>query len=320
MSPDVMTQGTPIGSRAPAPLGGADAFTTAPAMAGRQPVAVWDTWVPTSAADPYVAGMRTSGSALAATTGASAAAVNARFAVAKGLKLGGARVSASAARFAGRATPAAQLPQGMKVASSVAQKAQFTQGVHVGVGSAVRHTFLSVGTVARAVSGAAVLAVPISLVTNFLDFQAGKINAQQRNVLIVADIAGYTVSGATATLVGGAVGSTLLGPVIGTAVGMAAGFGLGWVYEKYIRPRWGEWVRSALYGPVQPPMTPPVGPPLVDLPQPSPPPTVPPPSVPGPPPPPVAVAPEPPVVVAPEPPVVVAPEPPVEEVDPYLPK
>ncbi|MEB3222746.1 MAG: hypothetical protein VKS61_11785 [Candidatus Sericytochromatia bacterium] len=245
---------------APAPYGVPGGYTTTPSVPGQQPVATWDTWVPTSAADPYVAGLRTSASALAAVTGASNAAVSARFAVAKSLKLGGSRVSASAAKFAGRATQAAKLPKGMQAASSVAQKAQFTQGIRAGVGSAFRHTFLSIGNVARALGGAAILAVPIALVTNFLDHQAGKINEQQRNALIVADTAGYTVTGATATLVGGFVGSTFLGPAIGTMIGVAAGFGLGYVYEKFIRPQWGEWVRSAIYAPPAPPPTQPVDP------------------------------------------------------------
>ncbi|MEB3328383.1 MAG: hypothetical protein VKQ33_04030 [Candidatus Sericytochromatia bacterium] len=249
-TPQAVSQGA-VG--APASFGMANSDGSTPTPPGLQPIASWDTWVPTSAADPYVAGVRTSASALAAVTGASAAAVNARFAVAKGLKLGGARVSASAARFAGRATTAAKLPKGMQAASTVAQKAQFTQGVRAGVGSAFRHTFLSAGNVARAIGGAAVLAVPISLVTNFLDFHAGKINVQQRNALIVADTAGYTATGATATLVGGVVGSTFLGPALGTLVGVAAGFGLGYVYEKFIRPQWGEWVRTTLYAQPTPP-------------------------------------------------------------------
>jgi hypothetical protein len=135
----------------------------------------------------------------------------------------------------------------MQAAKSVAQKSQFTQGVRAGVGSAFRHTFLSIGNVARAIGGAAIVAVPISLITNFLDYQSGKINEQQRNALIVADTAGYTATGATATLVGGAVGSTFLGPVIGTMVGVGAGFALGWVYEKFIRPQWGRMVQSAIY-------------------------------------------------------------------------
>jgi hypothetical protein len=226
---------------------GPQAWQASPAFPGQQPVATWDTWVPQETTDPYVAGMRTSASALAAITGVSKMAVGARFEVAKALKLGGARVSSSAARFAGRSTSAARLPKGMQAAKTFAQKSQYTQSVRAGVGSAFRHTFLSIGNVARALGGAAIVAVPIALVTNFLDHQAGKITEQQRNALILADTAGYTVTGATATLVGGAIGSTFLGPVIGTVVGVGAGFALGWVYEKFIRPQWGRMVQSAIY-------------------------------------------------------------------------
>ena len=139
-----------------------------------------------------------------------------------------------------------------------------------GIGAAFRNTFLSVGNVARAIGGAAIIAVPLSLITNFLDFQAGKITEQQRNALIVADIGGYTVTGASASLIGGFVGTTFLGPMVGTVVGVAAGFGLGWVYEKFIRPRWGEMVRNALYAqPVPPPtITPPPTDPVLPYPLP----------------------------------------------------
>lgn len=222
-------------------------YQTTPVYPGQQPIATFDTWVPQESGDPYVSGMRTSASAISAVTGASKLAVGARFEVAKALRMGSARVSNSAAKFAGRATRAARLPKGMQAAKSVAQKAQYTQSVRAGVGSAFRHTFLSLGNVARAIGGAAIVAVPISLVTNFLDYQAGKINEQQRNALIVADAAGYTATGATATLVGGAIGSTFLGPVVGTVVGVGAGFALGWVYEKFIRPQWGRMVQSAIY-------------------------------------------------------------------------
>ncbi|MEB3197171.1 MAG: hypothetical protein VKP62_08205 [Candidatus Sericytochromatia bacterium] len=223
------------------------AYVSTPAYPGQAPVTTWETWVPTSAADPYVAGMRTSASALAAFRNVNSVAVGARFEVAKALKMGGARVSASAARFSGRTSRATALPKGMKAASSVAQKTQYTQGIQAGVGSAFRHTFLSVGNVARAIGSSALVAIPMALVTNLLDFAAGKITEQQRNALIVADAAGYTATGATATLVGGFVGSTFLGPAIGTVIGIGAGFALGWLYEKYIRPQWGEWVRGAMY-------------------------------------------------------------------------
>jgi hypothetical protein len=122
-----------------------------------------------------------------------------------------------------------------------------------GLLGAFKGTFLSVGNIARAVGSAAIFAVPIAVVTNFLDYQAGKITEQQRNALIVADVGGYTATGATSSLIGGFVGS-LAGPMVGTVVGVAAGFGLGWVYEKYIRPRWGDMVRNALYA--QQPVTP----------------------------------------------------------------
>jgi uncharacterized membrane protein len=96
----------------------------------------------------------------------------------------------------------------------------------------------------------------MSIITNFMDWKAGKVNAQQRNSLMIADAVGYTATGASATLIGGAIGSTFLGPGVGTVLGIAAGFGLGWVYEKFIRPQFGQMVGQALYPtvPTQPPV------------------------------------------------------------------
>ncbi len=227
------------------------AYTAAPTVPGQQPVATWDTWVPTSHADPYVAGMRTSASGLAALTGAAKAATNAKWAAMLAARKGAGLAKTSKTLLAaGRNASSKQAYMSGKMAIGGAKTAVKGPGLM----GAFRHTFLSVGNIARAIGGAAIIAIPLSLITNFLDFQAGKINEQQRNALIVADIGGYTVTGASASLIGGFVGTTFLGPMVGTVVGVAAGFGLGWVYEKFIRPRWGEMVRNALYAtPVAPP-------------------------------------------------------------------
>lgn len=227
-------------------------YTPTPTVPGQQPVATWDTWVPTSQADPYVAGMRTSGSALAALIGAPKAAINAKW---------------NGMLNARRAAGLTKMNKTLSAASkSQSAKETFMAGKTFGAAKAsvkgpgllgaFRGTFLSLGNIARAVGSAALFAVPIAVVTNFLDFQAGKINEQQRNALIVADVGGYTATGATSSLIGGFVG-TLAGPMVGTIVGVAAGFGLGWVYEKYIRPRWGDMVRNAMYA-TQPVVTPPI--------------------------------------------------------------
>lgn len=255
----------------PAPYGNAGpvtAWSTTPTAPGQQPIATWDTFVPTSAADPYVAGMRTSASGLAALTGASAAATNAKWGAMMAARKGaGLAKSSKTLVAAGRNAASKQAYMSGKMAIGGAKTAVKSPGLF----GAFRHTFLSLGNVARAVGGAAIIAVPLSLITNFLDFQAGKITEQQRNALIVADIGGYTVTGASASLIGGFVGTTFLGPMVGTAVGVAAGFGLGWVYEKFVRPRWGEMVRNALYAtPTAPPpvVTPPAPTPVMPYPLP----------------------------------------------------
>lgn len=232
----------------------APGYSATPYYPGQQPVAQSDTWVPTSNADPYVAGMRTSASGMVAFAGASRAAINARFSSMLSARAVASKASISAANRAGRSIGRMQkMTKGMAAAKTSAAKSAFTDGVNVGVGGAFRHTFLSLSNVAKAIGSSAIVAIPMALITNYLDFSAGKITKEQRNALFVADSVGYTATGATATLVGGALGSTFLGPIVGTVVGVGAGFALGWVYEKYIRPRWGKWVHDSMYAqPVAP--------------------------------------------------------------------
>jgi hypothetical protein len=141
----------------------------------------------------------------------------------------------------------------MRVAS---RQGMETYGRSVGLGGAARGTFFSFGAVGRALVSSALFAVPSALITNYIDWKAGRINDHQRNILIVADSSGYTVVGATATLLGGAVGATIFGPGVAAIVGIGAALGLGWVYEKYIRPRWAAFVAGFVPppNPVPPPL------------------------------------------------------------------
>lgn len=235
---------TPVPSAPTAPA--VSAYTATPSAptpsAPRTTVSYTETWTPTSSVDPYVSGMRTTAAAMAAAKNVKNASTIAKW----GNMLRGR--SAAGLSNTGKA---------IQSAKSVAQKAAHmdkavllknqTKVGSTGPFSALRGTFLSFGNVARAIGSSAIIAVPMSIITNFMDWKAGKVNEQQRNTLIVADSIGYTATGASATLIGGAVGSTFLGPGVGTVVGIAAGFGLGWVYEKFIRPRFGEMVGKAMY-------------------------------------------------------------------------
>lgn len=231
------------------------AYTSTPTTPGQAPIATSDTWVPTSFSDPYVAGLRTSASALVAINGAKSVSTMARWNSMLAARGVAARGSANAARAAGRgARSMTKMTKQMAAAKSIGAKAQLTKGINAGVGGAIKSMF-SLGNIARSIGSSALFAVPMSLVTNFIDWKCGKIDEHQRNSLIVADALGYTVTGASASLIGGAVGSTFLGPGFGTVIGIAAGFGLGWVYEKFIRPTWGKMVSNAMYaGPA--PVTP----------------------------------------------------------------
>jgi hypothetical protein len=257
----------------PPPMPVAPMAPPMPAYAGAampNPVLVssTDSWVPTSFSDPYVSGMRTSAGAVTAMAGAGAAASNIRFANYAGWKAAGARTSARAASKSGSMFGvSSKMTKAMSLAKSSSQKSAFMSSIQkgpktAGVGSALKYSFFSAGNIGRALFSSALVAIPIAIITNMLDFKAGKVTADQRNALMVADTAGYIATGASSTLVGGMIGSTFLGPVVGTMVGVGAGFALGWMYEKFIRPKWGEWVHSAMYAqgaptPVPVPVVPP---------------------------------------------------------------
>jgi hypothetical protein len=242
---------TPTAPTAPTPVT-VNAYQAAstPAAAAT-PTFSAESWVPSQNGDPYVAGLRTTSAAMIAAKGASQARTMARWStMLRGRSAAGLTNSGAA----------------IQTAKSVSQKAAYLDKAvllknqskikSAGPLSAIRGTFLSFGNIARAIGSSALIAVPMSIITNFLDWKAGKINDQQRNTLMVADSVGYTATGASATLIGGAIGSTFLGPGVGTVAGIAAGIGLGWVYEKFIRPRWGDMVGQALYPAAAPTPTP----------------------------------------------------------------
>jgi hypothetical protein len=221
---------------------------TTPYYNGQAPASTSDTWVPTSFSDPYIAGIRTSGSAMAAMRGAKTVATMSRWNSLLAARSVAARGANSAARAAGRSVGTmAKMTKQMANAKSVADKSVLVKDVKVGVGESFGRSFLSLGNIFRSIGSSALVAIPMSLLTNFLDWKSGKISTDQRNALFVADAVGYTATGAGSSLIGGMIGSTFLGPGVGTIVGIAAGFGLGWVYEKFIRPSWGEMVHSAMY-------------------------------------------------------------------------
>lgn len=99
----------------------------------------------------------------------------------------------------------------------------------------------------RLASRAAWLAAPIAAVTNWLDFRAGKITAQQRNTLVAADAVGYTAAGFAGTFAATAMGAT---GAPGLAVGLAVGAGAAWLYERFARPRFDA---PVVYPPYPPP-------------------------------------------------------------------
>lgn len=233
--------------------------STTPYYQGQAPVATSDSWVPTAVPEPYTSGIRTASAGMAAQIGKQGAKTSAEWA--KMLAMRGGRKTVAIKAAKSTAERSNYLARVSKLAGNSAKRP--------GLFSALRGTFFSLGAITRAIGSSALVAVPMSLITNFMDWRNGRINEQQRNTLFVADSIGYTATGAVATLAAGATAATFLGGFMGTVVGMAAGLGLGWAYEKFIRPRWAEMVHSALYAAPAPQ-------PVVPQPQPQPEPALPP--------------------------------------------
>lgn len=249
--PSSIAAPTPVSVSVPAlptPAAPTPGVASTPYYQGQAPSTVTDQWVPTSFSDPYLAGLRTSGAAFAAAKGAKAVAVMSRWNSLLSARTVAARGANAAARTAGRKIGTmAKMTKQMQAAKTIDAKAQLTSDTHVGIGGAIGHSFFSIGNIFRSLWSSALFAVPVSVITDYLDYRSGKTNAQQRNAYMVADSIGYTATGAASSLLGGAIGSTFLGPGFGTLIGIGAGFGLGWIYEKFIRPTFGTMVENAMY-------------------------------------------------------------------------
>ncbi len=90
----------------------------------------------------------------------------------------------------------------------------------------------------------------MSLFTNAIDFVQGKENGTQFLVDSACDTAAYTGIGATATMIGGMVGSVIpgFGTIIGMGVGALVGFLGGKLYETYLRPSFTNAVQAKFVG------------------------------------------------------------------------
>ncbi|MEB3299467.1 MAG: N-acetylmuramoyl-L-alanine amidase [Candidatus Sericytochromatia bacterium] len=86
--------------------------------------------------------------------------------------------------------------------------------------------------------GTALFAGIGAVVTNFLDWRAGKVTGRQALLGAAVDTAAYTGITTASSWLGGALGSVLpgLGTAMGAAAGMAIGVGLSWLYERFLRP------------------------------------------------------------------------------------
>jgi hypothetical protein len=87
----------------------------------------------------------------------------------------------------------------------------------------------------KALGISALITAPLVALSDYMAFRSGKITAAQRNTLMAADTAGYVAAGAAGSWLGGALAGSFLGPV-GMVVGIAASVGLGFLYERYLRP------------------------------------------------------------------------------------
>lgn len=120
-------------------------------------------------------------------------------------------------------------------------------GVLGNLGSKIGSTFTLGGTISgsfKAFFGALksnfAISALLSGISNIYEMASGKVKPMQAVGNFVADTAAYTTIGATATTIGGFLGSFIplpvIGPLIGIAIGGGIGLLLGKLYEDKLRP------------------------------------------------------------------------------------
>lgn len=111
-------------------------------------------------------------------------------------------------------------------------------GATGGIVNGFKDFFKNFATAAKAsLKSNFIVSAVVSAVSNVVDLVQGKSTPVQAAVTFGADTLAYTGIGVTASGLGAALGTLIPIPFLGTAIGLAAGMGLGFLYEKMVRPQ-----------------------------------------------------------------------------------
>lgn len=105
-------------------------------------------------------------------------------------------------------------------------------GVFQSIGKALKANFLT--------------SALLSGVSNLYELMTGKVKPMQAAGNFVADTAAYTAIGATATTIGGFLGSLIPIPFVGTALGIGIGLLAGKLYEDHVRAKFSATVTQGI--------------------------------------------------------------------------
>jgi hypothetical protein len=122
---------------------------------------------------------------------------------------------------------------GLESAGAVGGSAGGVMGGLSGIGNALKN---GLGMFGAALKSNLLVSAVLSGVGNVIDVMQGKETPRQALATFAVDTAAYTGIGATSTVIGATLGSLIPIPFVGTLIGAAVGIGVGFLYEKTVRP------------------------------------------------------------------------------------
>lgn len=149
------------------------------------------------------------------------------------------------------AAPVVNSVSQIKMAKDVFQGSRLTANAGVeGIGAVAGRFSGAFGgvfqTIGKALKANFLTSALLSGISNLYELATGKVKPMQAAGNFVADTAAYTAIGATATTIGGFLGSLIPIPFVGTALGIGIGLLAGKLYEDHVRSKFSATVTQGI--------------------------------------------------------------------------
>lgn len=149
------------------------------------------------------------------------------------------------------AAPVVNSVSQIKMAKDVFQGSRLTANAGVeGIGAVAGRFSGAFGgvfqTIGKALKANFLTSALLSAISNVYELATGKVKPMQAAGNFVADTAAYTAIGATATTIGGFLGSLIPIPFVGTAIGIGIGLLAGKLYEDHVRSKFSATVTQGI--------------------------------------------------------------------------